>query len=203
MTKGSDLLVAALEGEGVERIFGIPGEENLDVVESLRTSEDRACPDPARTGRGLHGRDVGAADGTTGVCLSTLGPGALNFVDRRRLRTSRCDADADDHGQKPHQKCPPGALPDCRCRRGDAAADQDDASDRVGGVHSDDCPRCIPCRRWRNGRVLFISSFPKISPPKRRTQARCRRTRSNGRSHPRRRSIASPQMISEAKRRSS
>ena len=38
MTKGSDLLVAALENEGVERIFGIPGEENLDVVESLRRS---------------------------------------------------------------------------------------------------------------------------------------------------------------------
>ena len=38
MTKGSDLLVAALENEGVDRIFGVPGEENLDVVESLRTS---------------------------------------------------------------------------------------------------------------------------------------------------------------------
>jgi acetolactate synthase I/II/III large subunit len=38
MTKGSDLLVAALENEGVNRIFGIPGEENLDVVESLRNS---------------------------------------------------------------------------------------------------------------------------------------------------------------------
>ena len=38
MTKGSDLLVAALENEGVEYIFGVPGEENLDVVESLRTS---------------------------------------------------------------------------------------------------------------------------------------------------------------------
>ena len=37
-TKGSDLLVAALENEGVERILGIPGEENLDVVESLRNS---------------------------------------------------------------------------------------------------------------------------------------------------------------------
>ena len=39
MKKGSDLLVAALENEGVERIFGIPGEENLDVVESLRNSK--------------------------------------------------------------------------------------------------------------------------------------------------------------------
>src|SRR5258708_29685080 len=36
--KGSDLLVAALENEGVEQIFGVPGEENLDVVESLRRS---------------------------------------------------------------------------------------------------------------------------------------------------------------------
>ena len=38
MTKGSDLLVRALENEGVDRIFGVPGEENLDVVESLRRS---------------------------------------------------------------------------------------------------------------------------------------------------------------------
>ncbi len=38
MPKGSDLLVAALESEEVDRIFGVPGEENLDVVESLRTS---------------------------------------------------------------------------------------------------------------------------------------------------------------------
>jgi len=38
-TKGSDLLVAALENEGVERIFGLPGEENLAVVESLRRSK--------------------------------------------------------------------------------------------------------------------------------------------------------------------
>ncbi|MFT2568403.1 thiamine pyrophosphate-binding protein, partial [Escherichia coli] len=38
MVKGSDLLVAALENEGVERVFGVPGEENLDVVESLRKS---------------------------------------------------------------------------------------------------------------------------------------------------------------------
>ena len=62
MTKGSDLLVAALENEGVDRIFGFPGEENLDVVESLRTVEDRAGADAARAGGGLHGGDPGAAD---------------------------------------------------------------------------------------------------------------------------------------------
>ena len=38
MTKGADLLVAALENEGVEYVFGLPGEENLDVIESLRRS---------------------------------------------------------------------------------------------------------------------------------------------------------------------
>jgi len=37
MAKGSDILVAALENEGVDRIFGVPGEENLDVVESCVT----------------------------------------------------------------------------------------------------------------------------------------------------------------------
>ena len=44
MTKGSDLLVAALENEGVDRIFGVPGEENLDVVESLaRRPRSSSC----------------------------------------------------------------------------------------------------------------------------------------------------------------
>jgi acetolactate synthase I/II/III large subunit len=79
MAKGSDLLVAALENEGVDRIFGVPGEENLDVVESLRTSRielvltrhEQAAAFMAAT----HGRLTGKA----GVCISTLGPGALNL----------------------------------------------------------------------------------------------------------------------------
>ena len=62
MTKGSDLLVTALENEGVERIFGVPGEENLDVVESLRTSSDRARADPPRAVGSLHGGDARPAD---------------------------------------------------------------------------------------------------------------------------------------------
>jgi acetolactate synthase I/II/III large subunit len=79
MAKGSDLLVAALESEGVDRIFGVPGEENLDVVESLRksrielvlTRHEQAAAFMAAT----HGRLTGRA----GVCISTLGPGALNL----------------------------------------------------------------------------------------------------------------------------
>src|SRR3954453_4958208 len=80
MSKGSDLLVAALENEGVDRIYGIPGEENLDVVESLRTSKiELVLPrheQPAAFMAATHGR----LTGRPGVCLSTLGPGALNLV---------------------------------------------------------------------------------------------------------------------------
>ncbi|MGA2128907.1 MAG: thiamine pyrophosphate-binding protein, partial [Xanthobacteraceae bacterium] len=80
MKKGSDLLVAALENEGVDRIFGVPGEENLDVVESLRTSRIELVltrhEQPAAFMAATHGR----LTGKPGVCMSTLGPGALNFA---------------------------------------------------------------------------------------------------------------------------
>ena len=62
MAKGSDLLVAALENEGVDRIFGVPGEENLDVVESLRNSSIKLILNSPRAGRGLHGCDLRATD---------------------------------------------------------------------------------------------------------------------------------------------
>ena len=62
MTKGSDLLVAALENEGVDRIFALPGEENLDVAGIPSPFEDRAGADAARAGRRLHGGDPGAPD---------------------------------------------------------------------------------------------------------------------------------------------
>ena len=80
MIKGAELLVAALHNEGVERIYGLPGEENLDVVEALRrspielvlTRHEQAAAFMAAT----HGRLTGRA----GVCLTTLGPGALNLA---------------------------------------------------------------------------------------------------------------------------
>ena len=56
MTKGSDLLVRALESEGVEYIFAIPGEENLDVLNSLRGSKIKLVLDPARAGRRISWR---------------------------------------------------------------------------------------------------------------------------------------------------
>src|SRR5690349_6155092 len=79
MTKGSDLLVAALENEGVERIFGIPGEENLDVVESLRNSRIELVITRHEQAAGFMAATYGRLTGKPGVCISTLGPGALNF----------------------------------------------------------------------------------------------------------------------------
>jgi acetolactate synthase-1/2/3 large subunit len=80
MTKGSDLLVAALENEGVDRIFGVPGEENLDVVESLRTSAIQLVLTRHEQAAAFMAATYGRLTGRPGVCLATLGPGALNLV---------------------------------------------------------------------------------------------------------------------------
>ncbi len=79
-THGSDLLVAALENEGVERIFGLPGEENLAVVESLRQSKIELVLTRHEQAASFMAATQGRLTGSPGVCLSTLGPGALNFT---------------------------------------------------------------------------------------------------------------------------
>jgi acetolactate synthase-1/2/3 large subunit len=78
--KASDLLVAALENEGVTHIFGIPGEENLDFVESLRTSSIKLVVTRHEQPAAFMAATYGRLTGRPGVCLSTLGPGALNLV---------------------------------------------------------------------------------------------------------------------------
>ena len=77
--KGSDLLVAALENEGVERVFGVPGEENLDFVESLRTSSIELILTRHEQAAAFMAATYGRLTGKPGVCVSTLGPGALNL----------------------------------------------------------------------------------------------------------------------------
>ncbi|MBU3023588.1 acetolactate synthase large subunit [Aestuariibacter sp. A3R04] len=78
--KASDLFVNALEAEGVEYIFGIPGEENLDLLESLRTSSIKLILTRHEQGAGFMAATYGRLTGKVGVCLSTLGPGATNLV---------------------------------------------------------------------------------------------------------------------------
>jgi acetolactate synthase I/II/III large subunit len=78
--KTSDLLVAALEHEGVSVIFGVPGEENLDFVDSLSRSSIRLVVTRHEQAAGFMAATMGRLTGRTGVCLSTLGPGATNLV---------------------------------------------------------------------------------------------------------------------------
>lgn len=78
--KASDFFVRALENEGVQYIFGVPGEENLDFVESLRTSKIKLIVTRHEQGAGFMAATIGRLTGQTGVCLSTLGPGATNFL---------------------------------------------------------------------------------------------------------------------------
>lgn len=78
--KASDLMVKALEAEGVEYIFGIPGEENLDLLESLRGSSIKLILTRHEQGAGFMAATYGRLTGKVGVCLSTLGPGATNLV---------------------------------------------------------------------------------------------------------------------------
>ena len=78
--KASDLFVKALEQEGVRYIFGIPGEENLDLLESLRTSPIQLILTRHEQAAGFMAATYGRLTGQVGVCLSTLGPGATNLV---------------------------------------------------------------------------------------------------------------------------
>jgi acetolactate synthase I/II/III large subunit len=76
----SDLLVRCLENEGVEFIFGIPGEENLDVMDSLLASNIRFVEARHEQGAAFMADVHGRLTGKAGVCLSTLGPGATNLL---------------------------------------------------------------------------------------------------------------------------
>lgn len=76
----SDLFIKALENEGVEYIFGIPGEENLDFLEALRKSDKiKLILTRHEQAAGFMAATYGRLTGKVGVCISTLGPGATNF----------------------------------------------------------------------------------------------------------------------------
>tara|TARA_R110000850_G_scaffold185562_1_gene311318 strand:- start:93 stop:1733 length:1641 start_codon:yes stop_codon:yes gene_type:complete len=89
MATAAELFIRCLENEGVDKIFGIPGEENLDIMDALRESSIEFITvrheQAAAFMADVHGRLTGKA----GVCLSTLGPGATNLI------TGFADADMD------------------------------------------------------------------------------------------------------------
>ncbi|MBA3764216.1 MAG: acetolactate synthase large subunit [Actinobacteria bacterium] len=73
-------MVECLENEGVEVVFGLPGEENLHVVDALADSSIRFITTRDERGAAFMADTYGALTGKPGVCLATLGPGAINLM---------------------------------------------------------------------------------------------------------------------------
>jgi acetolactate synthase-1/2/3 large subunit len=78
--RASDLFVKCLEAEGVQYVFGVPGEENADLLMSMRESPVKFVPTHHESGGAFMADVYGRLTGQAGVCLSTLGPGAANLV---------------------------------------------------------------------------------------------------------------------------
>jgi acetolactate synthase-1/2/3 large subunit len=78
--KAAELLVKCLENEGVVYIFGIPGEEILELMDALRDSSIRFVTTRHEQGAAFMADVYGRLTGRAGVCLSTLGPGATNLI---------------------------------------------------------------------------------------------------------------------------
>ena len=109
--RASDVFVECLEAEGVKHVFGIPGEETLDLNESLADSSVEFVPVRHEQG-GAYIADVyGRLTGRAGVCLGTLGPGATNlvtavadaFLDRAPLVALTGQADLERMHKESHQ----------------------------------------------------------------------------------------------------
>jgi len=80
LMKSSDLFVKCLENEGVEYIFGVPGEETIDLTESLSRSKIRFIVTRHEQGAAFMADMYGRLNHKPGVCLATLGPGATNLI---------------------------------------------------------------------------------------------------------------------------
>ena len=76
----AQVLVRCLENEGVEYVFGIPGEENLEVMRALKDSKIKFITVRHEQGAAFMADVYGKLKGKAGVCLATLGPGATNLV---------------------------------------------------------------------------------------------------------------------------
>lgn len=109
--KASDLFIKCLEAEGVEYIFGVPGEENLDFLDSLsRSTKIRLILTRHEQGAGFMAATYGRHTGKTGVCIATLGPGATNLVTAAAYATLGGMPMMMITGQKPIKKSKQGRF---------------------------------------------------------------------------------------------
>ncbi len=109
--KASDLFIECLEREGVEYIFGVPGEENLDFLDSLsRSTQIKLILTRHEQGAGFMAATYGRHTGKTGVCIATLGPGATNLVTAAAYATLGGMPILMITGQKPIKKSKQGRF---------------------------------------------------------------------------------------------
>src|ERR1700712_2363672 len=110
-TKASDLFIQCLEEEGCEYIFGVPGEENLDLLDSLsRSTKIKLILTRHEQGAGFMAATYGRHTGKTGVCMATLGPGATNLVTAAAYATLGGMPMLMITGQKPIKKSKQGRF---------------------------------------------------------------------------------------------
>jgi len=108
--KASDVFIKCLEEEGVEYVFGVPGEENLDFLDSLSRSPIKLILTRHEQGAGFMAATYGRHTGKTGVCLATLGPGATNLVTAAAYATLGGMPILMVTGQKPIKKSKQGRF---------------------------------------------------------------------------------------------
>ena len=109
--KAAELLVCCLENEGVELVFGLPGEETLELTDALLGSRTRFIETRHEQGAAFMADVYGRLSGKAGVCLSTLGPGATNlltgvadaFLDRAPLVAITGQASLNRRHKESHQ----------------------------------------------------------------------------------------------------
>ena len=140
---GGELFARCLENEGVDYIFGVPGEENIDLLDALIDSPVQLRPDPARAGRGLHRGCLWPADRPTRRLLVDARPwgdepryrrGRCQHGSRatRRDRRAGCD-DPDAQGESPDPRPGEPLRPDHQVLDPDPHA-RGDPRDRAQGV---------------------------------------------------------------------
>ena len=162
-TKTSDLFVKALANEGVEYVFGVPGEENLDFLESLRTSNIRLILTRHEQGAAFMAATYGRLTGKVGVCLATLGPGATNFVTPAAYAHLGAFPMLMITGQKPIKKSKQG-----RFQIIDVVATMKPITKFARQIVNGHTIPALCARRsgwrWRSARARCCSSCPRTSP---------------------------------------
>ena len=149
---GAELIVAALENEGVRQIFGVPGRRKPRRGRGVAPLEDRAGADASRAGGGFHGGDAWAADRKARGLHHDARSRRAQPDNRRGLRAAWRHANGDDHRAEGHLEPQTGELSGCRHCFDDDAADQDGGSDRERRDHSDHGAGGVPRRTARAAR---------------------------------------------------